>query len=237
MAKKERSSHYGVSIIVCTKRHYCMDNLIENFISQRYKHKELIIILNHKELKMKDYIKAAEPYKNIRIYRQPEHVSLGNCLNYGVNMAKYPYIAKFDDDDYYAPDYLKDSMHTLRKTKADIVGKRAHYVYLSSKKLVLYRYRDMAERYVSEVQGATLLFKREVFDAVSFPNRSRGECVKFCSLCRAKGYSIYAGSPYHFAAIRRKGSKDHTWIVSDRRLMKKGDQVPGVNDIKTFVSR
>lgn len=133
--KKERSSHYGVSIIVCTKRHYCMDNLIENFISQRYKHKELIIILNHKELKMKDYIKAAEPYKNIRIYRQPEHVSLGNCLNYGVNMAKYPYIAKFDDDDYYAPDYLKDSMHTLRKTKADIVGKRAHYVYLSSKNL------------------------------------------------------------------------------------------------------
>ncbi|MCM3785354.1 glycosyltransferase [Neobacillus mesonae] len=237
MAISEPSSRYGISIIVCTKRSYCMDNLIRNFIHQRYKYKELIIILNHKGLKKKNYIKAAEPYENIRIYRQPEHVSLGSCLNFGVKMAKYPYIAKFDDDDFYSPNYLIDSMLTMQKTKADIVGKRSHFVYLRNKKLVLHRYREMAERCVKEVQGATLLINRRVFQSVSFPDRSRGECVKFCTQCRAKGYTIYAGNPYNFAAIRRKGSKDHTWIISDKKLMGKGEQIRGVNNIEVFVSR
>ncbi|MNJ53717.1 putative glycosyl transferase [compost metagenome] len=226
----------AVSIITCTKRRYCMNTLLHNYSRQNYQNKELIIILNHKSLKINEYINAAKPYKNVRIYSLPNH-SLGSCLNYGVKVARYNHIAKFDDDDYYAPGYLEDSMQILRKTNADIVGKRAHYMYLSSKKVLLHRYYNMADKYVPLVQGATLVVKRHVFSKVSFPNRNQGESVKFCSNSRAKGFEIYAGNPYNFVAYRRKNSRDHTWIVSDNNLLASKVKVLKVRDPEKFVIR
>ncbi|WP_055106339.1 glycosyltransferase family 2 protein [Paenibacillus ihumii] len=237
MAKVNISSQQSaVSIITCTKRRYCLDALLRNYSRQNYQNKELIIILNHSKLNMDEYIIAAKPYKNVRIYSLPNY-SLGSCLNYGVKVAKYNYIAKFDDDDYYAPGYLKDSMQVLRKTNADIIGKRAHYMYLNGKKTLLHRYNNMADKYVPLVQGATLLVKRHVFSKVSFPNRNRGESVKFCSDSRAKGFKIYAGNPYNFVAYRRKNSRDHTWIVSDKSLLTGKVKVLKVRDPEKFVTR
>ncbi|MBT2291380.1 glycosyltransferase family 2 protein [Paenibacillus albidus] len=227
----------GVSIITCTKRQQCVDTLFHNYNRQNYRNKELIVILNHRDLKIKDYIKAALPYHNVRIFRLPEQESLGFCLNYGVQLSQYSHIAKFDDDDYYAPGYLKDSMQAMARTNADIVGKRAHYMYLNGKKLLLLRYYNKADQYVSLVQGATLLVKRQVFGHVRFPDQNRGECVKFCSDCLMKGFKIYSGTPYNFLAVRRRNSKDHTWIVSDKYLLSSKVKVLKVGNARKFVSR
>jgi hypothetical protein len=85
--------------------------------------------------------------------------------------------------------------------------------------------------------GATLLVKRNVFQQISFPDRNRGECVKFCSDCAAQGFKIYEGNKYNFAAIRRKNSKDHTWIVSDKKLLSKSVKVIKVKNFKKYVTR
>ncbi|WP_372009081.1 glycosyltransferase [Paenibacillus chitinolyticus] len=238
MAKPDvvRPEH-AVSVITCTKRRDCMENLFQNYSRQNFRHKELIVILNHDNLNVSEYIKAAKAYKQVRIYSRPGLVSLGNCLNFGVRLSKYNRIAKFDDDDYYAPDYLTDSMRTMAKTGADIVGKRAHYMYLNGTKTLLLRYPARENQYVSLVQGATLLVKRHVFDKVDFPDRNRGECVKFCSDSAAKGLKIYSGSRYNFLAIRRKNSKDHTWIVSDRQLLERNAKLVKADNPRKFVSR
>lgn len=227
----------AVSIVTCTKRSYCMDTLFRNYGRQNYGKKELIVILNHKNLRTNEYLEAAKPYRNVRIYSMPDHVTLGKCLNYGVKLSRYNLIAKFDDDDYYAPGYLTESMRKLLKTDADIVGKRAHYMYLQGSNRLLLRYADKADKYVSLVQGATLLVKRRVFKRVRFPDLNRGESIGFCSDSLAKGYRIYSGSPYNFIAIRRKNSKDHTWIVSDKDLLSRKVKVFTANDIRKFVSR
>ncbi|WP_019004934.1 hypothetical protein [Cohnella laeviribosi] len=91
-------------------------------------------------------------------------------------------------------------------------------------------------RYASLVQGATLLIKRSVFDKVGFPDRNRGEYVKFCSNSRAKGFKIYSGSPYNFLAIRRRNSKGHTWIVSDNHLLTRNVKVLKAKNITKFIS-
>ncbi|WP_339818468.1 glycosyltransferase [Paenibacillus sp. FSL R7-0216] len=225
----------GVSIITCTKRRNCMDTLFRNYARQEHPHKELIVILNHPNLRISEYELAARRFPNVRIVSVPDSVSLGACLNLGVKLAKHPLIAKFDDDDYYAPRYLTDSVRILRQTKADIVGKRAHYMQLSGEPRLLFRYPAMAGRYVPLVQGATLLVRRRVFKQVRFPDRSRGECVRFCASCRAKGFKIYAGSPRHFLAIRQRNSKDHTWIVSDKALLKRNVRLLEVDDARQFV--
>ncbi|WP_236703539.1 glycosyltransferase [Paenibacillus xylanivorans] len=205
------------------------------FITTAVRVKELIVILNNDRLEVSQYINAAKPYKNVRIYTLPENLSLGHCLNHGAALARYDLIAKFDDDDYYAPGYLTDSVQTLVRTNADIVGKRAHYMYLSSKKLLLLRYPTKANQYVPLIQGATLLVKRHVVIEVGFRDKNRGECVTFCSDSLAKGYSIYAGSPSNFLAIRRRNSKDHTWIVGDKYLLTRNVKVLKVKNPKKFV--
>lgn len=228
----------SVSIITCTKRAECMPNLFANYGRQLYKHKELIVILNRDDLSSDNYRNAALSFENVRILRVPEQVTLGSCLNIGVQAARYPVIAKFDDDDYYAPNYLAESIQTLLKTEADIVGKRSHFMCLSGRKgLLLHRYFNRANQYVPLVQGATLLVRRHVFRQVEFPDISLGECVKFCSDCLAKGFKIYAGSPYNFLAIRRRNSKGHTWIVSDRTLTSRNVKVLKARDARSFVER
>ena len=43
----------GVSIIVCTNRPQFLDNILQNYYRQRYKVKELIIILNQDSMNMR----------------------------------------------------------------------------------------------------------------------------------------------------------------------------------------
>lgn len=230
-------SRQGVSIITCTKRPSCMNTLFHNYGRQRYRNKELIVILNNDSMKMSDYITAAKSYKNVRIYRLPARISLGACLNYGVKRSRYNYIAKFDDDDYYAPNYLADSMRSMRQTNADIVGKRAHYMYLQGKKWLLLRFPGLENKYVSFVQGATLLVKRKVFRKVAFPNKNQGECIGFCFSSRTKGLKIFSGRRHNFFAFRRKNARNHTWIISDNALLSRNVKVLKVGNVKKFVSR
>ncbi|OMD61584.1 glycosyltransferase family 2 protein [Paenibacillus odorifer] len=231
------STSSAVSILTCTKRMDCIKTIFDNYQRQNFKSKELIVIINNDSLKIEDYIHAAKKHKNVRIYKLPEYRSLGFCLNFGVHLANYSCIAKFDDDDYYSANYLTDSMNILHKTKADIVGKRAHYMYLTDKKLLLLRYLHMENKQVTNVQGATLLVKRNVFQQISFPDWNKGECVKFCADCAAQGFKIYAGNKYNFAAIRRKNLKDHTWVVSDKKLLAQNVKVLNVKNFKKYVTR
>lgn len=234
---QRKSEPYGVSIITCTNRRNCMVNLFNNYRRQRFPKKELIIVINNDKIKLGPYRKMAQKDQHVQVFRVPEGRSLGTCLNYAVTKTKYRYIAKFDDDDYYAPYYLTDSLMTFQRTNPDIVGKRAHFMYLQGSKMLILRFYQDANRYVSILPGATLVFKREVFRKVHFPNRSRGEDDHFCLVSKALGYKVFSGGKYNFAAIRRKNSKNHTWVISDKTLLAMNIKFPHVRNFIKFVSR
>ncbi|WP_152394452.1 glycosyltransferase family 2 protein [Paenibacillus guangzhouensis] len=228
----------GISIITCTKRPHHLKNIFKNFNRQRWVNKELIIILNNDKLDIKAYRKMAQGYSNVSVYQLSENTSLGACLNYAVRQSKYRTIAKFDDDDYYAPSYLTGSMLAMKKSGADIVGKRACYTWLKGNRKLILRFPSYERRYVSILPGATLVFKKKVFKKVKFPNRSIGEDDKFCQDSRARGYRVYSASKYNFAAIREKNSLGHTWVISDRQLLSADVKViRGVRNYKKYVTR
>ncbi|AFC34004.1 family 2 glycosyl transferase [Paenibacillus mucilaginosus 3016] len=230
-------SGQGVSVITCTNRASYIVNLFRNYLRQRHPKKELIIVVNHDRIPLSAYRKLAGRLRNIRIYRVPQHRSLGACLNYAVKKAQYRYIAKLDDDDYYAPYYLTDSLRAMTRTKADIVGKRAHYMYLRGSKTLILRFAQDEHRPVTRLPGATLFFKRDVWKRVPFPNRSIGEDDLFCVRSRKKGFKVYSAGKYNFVAVRRKNSANHTWIISDRTLLTHHRRVPHVRNYKRFVQR
>jgi hypothetical protein len=123
-----------------------------------------------------------------------------------------------DDDEYYAPNYLLDMMHAFKRSGADVVGKRAYFIHLSGKRLLIQRFFAQ-NRFVSNLAGGTITFKKKVWKKVKFANRSLGEDVQFCRTCRKKGFRLYAGNRYNFCALRRKQPKSHTWKVSDRKFL------------------
>ncbi|MGO4277050.1 glycosyltransferase family 2 protein, partial [Paenibacillus sp. TAF58] len=129
-----------------------------------------------------------------------------------------PYIAKFDDDDYYSKYYLTEQMKALRRTKAHVVGKRAYLAYIRSKKLLVLYSPNNQQKFVKWVTGGTILFKRRVFKKVRFPKVSLNEDVIFATRCRLKRFKVYSSSPYNYVMIRRKNKKGHTWKASDDHL-------------------
>jgi len=234
---KQAITKQGVSIITCTNRQNYLRNLFANYARQRHPKKELIIVVNHDKIPLAPYRRLAQKHQNVRVFRVPEDRSLGACLNYAVGKTKYGYIAKFDDDDYYAPYYLTDSLLAFRRTNADIIGKRAHYMYLRGSKTLILRFPHDENRPVTEIPGATLVIKRKVLDQVRFPDRSVGEDDVFCRRSKRKGYSVYSAGIHNFVAIRRKNSSNHTWIISDKELIARHKKIPNVKHYKRFVQR
>ncbi|UJF34016.1 glycosyltransferase [Paenibacillus hexagrammi] len=209
----------GVSIITCTNQPRFFKNILINYLSQRYKRKELIIIINKDGVNVNQWRRKTAGIPNVTIYQVPGRISLGQCLNCGISRAKYPLITKFDHDDYYSPYYLREQVRELLRTRSPVLGKHACLVYLAASKRLIIRSPQEQKKFVGFIQGGTLLFRREVLKNVRFSDLSLGEDVKFLRDCTKRGYAIYATSPYNYVYIRRKNKSTHTWRVGDHRFL------------------
>ncbi|GIP31290.1 glycosyltransferase family 2 protein [Paenibacillus sp. J2TS4] len=235
----ESKNNEGISIITCTKRQEYLDNVFDNYRKQTWKLKELIIILNKDDMDIEKFRRKARKYENVTVYQLPEGHSLGECLNFGVDNSKHSYVAKFDDDDYYSPHYLTECMYSFKKTNADIVGKYTHYVYLEGSNLLLLRSPKNENKFVSNLPGATMVIKKEVFDKVRFPDRNLGEDSKFCGDCGKLGFKMFSNDRYNFVAVRRENAKDHTWPISDQKLVSSSNVliIPYLKDFREYVTK
>ena len=74
----------GFSIITVTNRDYCIKNMINNFLRQNLKTKELIIVINNDNIDTEHIYKYINQSLNIHIYKLSETISLGSCLNYAI---------------------------------------------------------------------------------------------------------------------------------------------------------
>jgi glycosyltransferase involved in cell wall biosynthesis len=212
-------------------------NMLNNYVRQRYKRKELIIIINKDSINAVKWRKMAAGYPNVSVYQVPERVSLGQCLNCGICRTKHPLIAKFDDDDFYSPYYLREQVKALQKTRSPVLGKHACFVYLAASKKLVIRSPQERNKFAGFVQGGTIMFRRNILKRVRFSDLSLGEDVKFLRDCTRKGYRIYATSPYNYVYIRRKNKRNHTWKVSDRRFLTDSRPVAVTNRFRRYAVR
>jgi glycosyltransferase involved in cell wall biosynthesis len=199
-----------ISIITCTMRPDYMEQVFSNYSRQNLEEKELIIILNRDDMDINLWKRKAKSYKNVHVFQLPQAYTLGRCMNEAINKANYNMIAKFDDDDYYAPSYLKESVEVLRKRKNTIVGKSASYIYFEEKQaLMLFRSR-YENQYRPLVKGGTLVFKKSLWEKVKFPDRKESSDSFFLKKARKKGYKIYSVSKFNYVCVRRKDLSTHT---------------------------
>nr|WP_239534484.1 glycosyltransferase [Priestia taiwanensis] len=235
----KKSHSKKISVVLVTNRPQFMDNILDNLSAQTYEDREHIIVVNSDDIVMEKWEKKFSSLKNTKIYKVASAKSLGYCLNYGISKSIGDVIAKMDDDDYYAPNYLRDMVAIFDYTDASIVGKSVYYTYFEESNILVKRQIKGSgeDCYTRFVAGATLMFKREVYEAMgSFENRNTGEDTKFIEYAIKLGFKIYSDDSYNFCVIRRKEKNSHTWQISDEDMLKQGTICAYTNDYKTFVT-
>ena len=209
-----------ISCVTCSNRPYMLDNILKNFNQQNYDNKELILLMQASDKEFSKIKSKLSEYENITLVRQLEHELLGFVFNKGVDIADGFYIAKFDDDDMYGPNYLSDGILPFDYTKASVVGKTETFLYHEATDNYYLRFPGKRHRYLDFVMGATIIAKKEVFDKVRFGESNTGEDSEFLRQCKKNDIKIYSSDPYNWIHIRKKVDDFHTWQVLDKDLLK-----------------
>ncbi|MCE7794849.1 glycosyltransferase [Salipaludibacillus sp. CUR1] len=199
-----------VTAITCTMRENKLNNILSNFLRQKWKGKELIIIINSDRIDLNDWREKTKDYPDIRVCQVPEDETLGSCLNKGVELARQSIISKMDDDDYYSPFYLTEMIRAINRTGADIAGKRSVYTYFCENDLLGIHRPYYENQFVKSVRGATLTFKKKVHDKIPFYHTNRGEDGDFLWRSARQGFRIYSTSKYNYTCIRQESPMEHT---------------------------
>ncbi|SMX96351.1 glycosyltransferase family protein [Brevibacterium aurantiacum] len=128
----------SVSAVVSTNRPQHLEKIISTHAQQTHANRELVLVA-HGFTVPTDFARRATDsgIENFQILEVDSTESLGECLNRGISAAGGDVIAKMDDDDIYGAHYLSDQLAALRYSGADLVGKQAHYLYLTSRDIGL----------------------------------------------------------------------------------------------------
>ncbi|MCP8968354.1 glycosyltransferase [Ectobacillus ponti] len=234
-----------VSLIVCTNREYAMENVFANYTRQEYPDKEMIIVLNSDRMNIESWKAEAEKHQNVTVFRQPEQVTLGECYNFAIPRAKYAYVAKIDDDDYYSPYYLSEAVRGIAVSGADVIGKSTAFIYYARQQLLtLFRegvefsyIQDEKEMFAKFLIGATLLFRKDLFPDLSFKPTNIGEDTEFLRMCVQKGLRTYSTSRYNYAYIRYSNSGHHTSTLQEHKLLEKSRYIARTTHFHPVVTR
>ncbi len=212
-----------VSALVPTIRPHQLEHVFATVGSQSDVDVELVLLTHGFEVTLEHVENLAAKYgvQRFKLLSATRDLTLGECLNRCVAASSGEVLTKMDDDDYYGPQYLVDLLHALDYSKADVVGKQAHYMHFVSTKATALRIAHMEHHLTRFVVGPTITARREVFESNPFEAVNRGEDTGFLKAVTAAGGFIYSADRFNFCQIRQ--GDGHTWDVSDEELAASGE--------------
>lgn len=203
-----------VSIITPTNKIEYLKNIFMNYNQQNYQEKELIIVLNNNNLDIQRWKDYSKSFQNVKLFQLDGSITLGSCLNFAIEKSKGDYIAKFDDDDYYGPNYLIDQINCFSYVNAQIVGRVERFMYFPESKILGITNIGVRNCFHKWVIGPSPVIKRAVVNKVRFNDINRSEDQTFFSKCLKVGFKLYAGNPFNYVQIRHRNLNKHTMKVS-----------------------
>ena len=211
----------SVSAVVPTNRAHELDNAFENIGRQLHREVELVLVLHGLRFNGADLRARAKELgvSDLTIVEADSSVTLGTCMNLGVDAAAGAYIAKMDDDNFYGAHYLTDLVHAFDYTEAGIVGKWAHYVWLRSTGAVVLRYVAAEHTYERRVQGGSMVIEGDLARRLRFADLPRAVDSDLLDRAIADGVKIYSADRFNFVSVRGADRQAHTWKVADSTFM------------------
>ena len=143
-------------------------------------------------------------------------ISLGSALNLAMAKTDARFVAKFDDDDLYGPNYLADSLRAHHYSGAGVVGKHTYYARFAGSWNSVLRFPGNEFRYTSTLAGGTLVIDRAKVGEQQFDDISLGEDQAFIAACHRRGISTFSADRFNFIQIR---SGSNTWRISEHDFL------------------
>jgi hypothetical protein len=204
-----------VAVLAATNRPEFLPRLLANFAAQHYTNAELVVITNSDRFDRSDVDEVVGALGNAKTIHLAEGLTLGECLNAGLDATDARFIAKFDDDDHYGPDYLADALLVHQFVDAAIVGKKTFYAHLEGPDETILRFPGNEFTFANRVTGSTLVIDRSIFDNVRFAPLNLGEDGDLFDRAHARGLSVFSADRYNYIAARRADVGTHSWSMSD----------------------
>ncbi|WP_187437970.1 glycosyltransferase [Actinomadura decatromicini] len=198
------------SVVLCTRRPEFLGFALGQIAAQRDVDLEVVLTLHGIPADLPEVKAAVTAFdRPFTVVEVPADVPFGVALNLGVARASGRYVAKWDDDDWYGPDFLADMLLASGYSGAELVGCHAQFVYLGQIDLTIYR-KARSELMGRWISGGTFVMERPVLDAVGgFPPVPRHVDAALVDLLTAAGGRTYGAHSLGYALHRRAAG--HTW--------------------------
>ncbi len=204
-----------VAVLAPTNRPQFLDRLLANFAAQRDIDAELIVLANSERFDRADLDSRVAAIANARVIHLAQGLTMGECLNVGLDATDARFVAKFDDDDHYGSHYLADALLVHRFVDAAIVGKKTFFAHLEGPDETLLRFPGNEFAFVNRVSGSTMLIDRAAFPDVRFGALNVGEDMDLCDRALAQGLGVFSADRYNYVAARRPDTASHSWTISE----------------------
>jgi len=98
-----------------------------NYDAMDYPNKEWVVVFNGNLSELERVKEQIHDAPNTSLIYIPRELHAGPCMNIGIQKAVSDYVFRMDDDDYYGPNYLLDTILHTRIVDYDISGKVFKY--------------------------------------------------------------------------------------------------------------
>lgn len=224
------------SVLAPTYRKDFIPRVLESFRGQCYENRELIIVYNGDASDIVGVDFGLEA--NERIAMLPAEMSAGACLNLAYEMAVGTHTFRMDDDDYYGPYYLFDSMLHLQVVDCDMYGKPPRFFYFEEDQRLYARNVLMQDLRVfssgllgSEniwLAGNTIGLKKSKKTMPRYPDASVATADTFLALAAADyDLKVLSMDVMNIVVSRRADVSSHTWAMSHDKLKQSSDFLSG----------
>ena len=160
---------------------------INNFLLQDYTNTELVIIDDGKES-----ISSLIPDDpRIKYFYSDPIGTIGKKRNYACQKTTGDIIMHWDDDDWYAPDWISKQLSYLKQSKADMCGiEHVHFYSPVTDTFWRGTTKNRNKGYIRQwLSGATLAYWRSYWESTPFEDRNTGEDDSFIMSPGAKVFA------------------------------------------------
>jgi hypothetical protein len=225
------SASPSVSVLMATNRPQMVTFAIEQMAAQQYPNVEILCGLHGISLPPATRERVAALAPHAQLFDVATDRDFGQVLALLGERTSGDLVTKWDDDDWYAAEHLRDLVAAMRYSGAGIVGKPAEYVYLSSLDLTLRRFSTAAERFSTTIAGGTLMLTRSLLHEVGgWPAGPRRVDRLLIEAAEAVGAPIYRLHGLGYLLRRDSDPTNHTWLAEDDYFLAQAvDQRPGLD--------
>jgi hypothetical protein len=204
-----------VNVICVTMRPHLIDEIIAKINSQTVKIHTVSFITQDFSLNDKHRLRTGITNGTVTIQDIPSDIkiSLGERHNRAMDAIDSGITAIMDDDDYYAPNYLRGQVNTLIRKRVDLVNKADAIVtnVTRSRTGWISPFRP-SDRLSIIGPGGSLVFAYNLYRKIRFADVQSGYDAIMQQHAYVLGLKVASSDPFNFAVVR--GLSDHTWADS-----------------------